>query len=263
LERVEEDRQILIGVGVSRMETNIAIITDIHGNSAALKAVLENIDKDKQIEHIYCLGDLIGIGHETNEVLEILFSRENISFVKGNHDEAILRIIEGKKPSSVGEEREHHQWIASRLDKKFIPRLTSIAMKLEKVINGINFLIVHYHLGEKDRFLSIDYQPNTDKLDEIYKNSNADVICFGHHHIIHHFKSSKRLYLNPSSLGCNFKPFAPYLKLRIGIAGQIDVSFIEVPYDNKDFLLSYKNQNVPASDFILKVFHGEQHLQYI
>ncbi len=246
-----------------RMGTNIAVIADIHGNSAALKAVLDNIDRDKQIEHIYCLGDLVGIGHETNEVLEMLFSRTDISFVKGNHDEEVLSIIDGKEPNSVGEEREHHRWIASKLDEKFIPKLSSIAMKQEKIINGKNFLFVHYHIEKKGKFLSIDNQPTIDKLDEFYKTSNADVICFGHHHIVHHFKSKERLYLNPSSLGCNHKPYASYVKLYIGKKGQIDVSFIEVPYDNKDFLLSYEKLNVPARDFILKFFHGEQHLQYI
>lgn len=42
------------------MGNKIAILADIHGNSAALKAVLNNIDNDT--EHIYCLGDLVGIG---------------------------------------------------------------------------------------------------------------------------------------------------------------------------------------------------------
>ncbi|REJ11045.1 metallophosphoesterase family protein [Halobacillus trueperi] len=248
---------------VIKIGTNIAIIADIHGNSAALKSVLDSIDKDKQIEHIYCLGDLIGIGHETNEVLELLFSRNDITFVKGNHDEAVLRIIDGKEPGSVGEEREHHNWIASGLDKKFIPNLLSMPDMQYETINGKNFLFVHYHLNEKDQFLPIDNQPTTEKLDATYENCEADVISFGHHHIVHHFRSNQRLYLNPSSLGCNHKPVAPYVKLHVGSNEQVDVSFIEVPYDNKDFLLSYEKFHVPAKEFILKVFHGEQHLQYV
>jgi hypothetical protein len=90
-----------------------------------------------------------------------------------------------------------------------------------------------------------------------------DVVCFGHHHVIHHFKTKKRLYLNPSSLGCCYKPFAPYATLTIGENGEMNINFHEVPYDNKDFLLGYKRLNVPDSDFILKVFHGSQHLNYM
>ncbi|WP_164669507.1 metallophosphoesterase family protein [Virgibacillus doumboii] len=247
------------------MNCKVALIADIHGNSAALKAVLDDIDKDEQIEHIYCLGDLIGIGHETNEVLELLISRKDISFVMGNHDEAILKILQGKEPGSAGgdEEREHQEWVASGLDAKFFPQLQNISKKQFEKINGKDFLFVHYHLDKKDEFLPIDNEPTTKRLEEIYNTYGADVICFGHHHIIHHFKSENKLYLNPSSLGCNYKPFAPYAKLNIGDTGQIDVSFFEVPYDNKDFLLSYEKLNVPDKDNILKVFHGNQHLRFI
>ncbi|MGP4106453.1 metallophosphoesterase family protein [Virgibacillus sp. L01] len=238
----------------------VAIVADIHGNSAALKAVLDDIDKDEQIKHIYCLGDLIGIGHETNEVLELLFSRNDISFVMGNHDEAVLKILDGNEPGSVGDEREHHKWIASGLDEKLISRLKSIPMRQNARINGENFLFIHYHLNAQDEFLPIDNQPTSKRLDDIYELTDADVICFGHHHTVHHFKSKERLYLNPSSLGCTPKPLAPYAKLQVGEFGQINVSFIEVSYDNKEFLLGYEKLNVPAGDDILKNFHGNQHL---
>lgn len=191
------------------METKLAIITDIHGNSAALRAVLDDIDRNNPVEHIYCLGDLVAIGHETNKVLELLFSRNDISYVMGNHDEAILNIMKGKEPGSVGEEKEHHQWIASQLDKKFIPALSKIPKKLYAEYNGKKLLFVHYHLNEENQFIPIDQQPTIKKLDELYKASDVDVVCFGHHHILHHFRSKERLYINPGALGCYHKPLAP------------------------------------------------------
>jgi len=235
----------------------MAIISDIHGNSSALRAVLNKIDLDIEIEHIYCLGDLIGIGHETNEVLELLFSKRDISFVKGNHDEAVLKIIEGMESDSKGEEREHHEWIASRLEKRFISDLQRIPMKLNAEINGKHFLFLHYHLSKENQFLPIDSQPCSSKLDDLYASSNIDVVCFGHHHMIHHFKSKERLYLNPSSLGCNHKPVAEYATVCIGNSGEIEVSFIEVPYDPTEFISSFKKLNVPAADSILQIFYGK------
>lgn len=239
--------------------SNIAIITDIHGNYTALKTVLDDIDKSKQVHHIYCLGDLIGIGHQTNEVLELLFSREDISFVMGNHDETVLNILEGKEIDSVGEEKEHHEWIAAQLDKKFIPILKNIPEKQHIDIHGKQFLFVHYHLNQNEVFKPIDRKPTSDKLDELYGSTNDDVICFGHHHIIHHFQSENRLYVNPSALGCTTKPLAPYAIIQIGGFGQINTSFIEVPYDNKAFLQLYNQLHVPAKDTILSIFHGDQH----
>ncbi|MEI4769072.1 metallophosphoesterase family protein [Psychrobacillus sp. FJAT-51614] len=52
----------------------LAIITDIHGNEMALEAVLQEIDQHGDIEEIWCLGDMIAMGPETNEVLFTLCS---------------------------------------------------------------------------------------------------------------------------------------------------------------------------------------------
>jgi predicted phosphodiesterase len=245
------------------MNEKIAIITDIHGNYSALKAVLDDINEDQEIKHTYCLGDLVGIGYETNEVLQLLSSRADISFVMGNHDEAILDIIAGREPYSRGSEKIHHQWIASHLDRKFIPFLKEIPVTLESVYNSKKLYFVHYHLSEQNDFIPLDKEPSDKKLDEHYRASAADIVCFGHHHVIHHFKSKERLYLNPSSLGCNYQPLAPYAVVMIGEQGDISVSFKEVPYDNKEFLLGFKSQNVPDADYILKIFYGDQHLKYM
>ena len=52
-----------------------AVITDIHGNYDALEKVLDDIDSREDIDKIYNLGDNIGIGHETNKVLDTVFDR--------------------------------------------------------------------------------------------------------------------------------------------------------------------------------------------
>lgn len=75
----------------------IGIITDIHGNAPALKAVLQEMDQREEIEGVYCLGDMIGIGPDTNEVLNLLFSRKDIAMITGNHDEAILALLKGEE----------------------------------------------------------------------------------------------------------------------------------------------------------------------
>jgi predicted phosphodiesterase len=249
--------------GYIKMEHKLAIITDIHGNFSALKAVLDDIDKDKKIEHIYCLGDLIGIGYETNEVLGLLSSRPDISFVMGNHDEAILDIIAGREPYSKGKERIHHQWIADHLDREFISFLAEIPVSFDAIYNGKRLLFVHYHLSEQKDFIHLDKEPTEVKLDEHYQTSTSDIVCFGHHHVIHHFKSKERLYLNPSSLGCNYRPLACYAVLSIGEKGEVSVAFREVGYDTKEFLLGFKRLNVPDADYILQGFYGDQHLKYI
>ncbi|MDY7522122.1 metallophosphoesterase family protein [Bacillus thuringiensis] len=119
------------------MGKNIAFITDIHGNAVALQAVLQEIDQREDIEHIYCLGDRIGIGHQTKEVLEALFSRNDTSLITGNHDEAILALINDQQyPEShnIGELRNHHEWIAQDLDESFVLKLNKISRYIQKTI---------------------------------------------------------------------------------------------------------------------------------
>ncbi|WP_282942413.1 metallophosphoesterase family protein [Paenibacillus sp. RC67] len=242
------------------MAASIAIVTDIHGNSAALRAVLEDMDKEFQIDHIYCIGDMVGIGHETNEVLELLFTRNDISFVIGNHEEAFLNIIHGEAAGTSSEERRHHQWLVSRMDKSYILKLMELPKSLTVEIEGKQLLLLHYHLTHDNTFLPIDSEPSGEKLEKLYPNTPANVICFGHHHPVHFFETNNRLFLNPGSLGCNHKPLARYAVLHI--AEKVEAELREVPYDNQAFLLQYELLGVPDKDFILKVFHGNQHLNF-
>lgn len=242
------------------MGEKVAVITDIHGNSSALKAVLSDIEKEIQVNQIYCLGDLIAIGHETNQVLEEIYLRKNISYVLGNHDEAIINILNGEEPGSQGEEREHHYWIAKNMNKKFIPFLKGIPKKIECVINNKKFLFLHYHMNKDNQFLSIDMNPSAEKLDNLYKTQDVDIVCFGHHHVLHHFKGDK-IYLNPGALGCNFRAVATYGIVNINDDGSVDCKVKEVIYNNERFLLNYHKYNVPAKNTLLRVFYGNQDLK--
>lgn len=231
-------------------------MTDIHGNSPALKAVLKDIDK-RNIDHIYSLGDMLAIGPDSNEVLELLTSRNNISYVAGNHDLAVLAAIKGEEPPKGHEnERHHHEWLASRLSAKFVGFLEQLPMKLEQTIHNNRLLFVHYHLNNENQFMSIDTNPNTDSLDKHYEGADYNLVCFGHHHIIHDFQSHRRYY-NPGALGCNDKPLARYGIIEITNTS-ISIESIEVPYDNTNFLKSFEELKVPEREFILKVFHGDQ-----
>ena len=62
----------------------IALISDVHGNFAALKEVLSAIDH-LNITQIYCLGDILGYYPQVNECCTELRYR-NVQCVLGNHD---------------------------------------------------------------------------------------------------------------------------------------------------------------------------------
>ncbi|OCA82496.1 metallophosphoesterase family protein [Bacillus sp. FJAT-27986] len=243
----------------------IGVIADIHGNEPALKAVLSKLDRRRDIEHIYCLGDMIGIGPNTNEVLDILFTRNDVSMITGNHDEAVLALLKGEEhPQSHSHVKEHHQWIAERMDKQFIRKLEGLPRAINLTVEGNSILFIHYQIEptklndhiSQDPFSRI-VEPSIKDIRTLFKGREEKLICFGHHHPLHFFRSDRTVFLNPGSLGCNSKPTAPYSIVEIE-GDKVVISNEEAAYDNTKYLASYERLQVPDRDFILKIFHGNQ-----
>jgi predicted phosphodiesterase len=65
----------------------ILILSDIHANFSALKAVVETAGN---FEAVWCLGDLVGYGPDPNEVIDLLRSLKSLVCLLGNHDAAAL-----------------------------------------------------------------------------------------------------------------------------------------------------------------------------
>ncbi len=66
------------------------IISDIHSNLAAFKAVL---DDAPDFDRIWCMGDMVGYGPDPNECIETLRQFDHIC-VAGNHDWAAIGLLD-------------------------------------------------------------------------------------------------------------------------------------------------------------------------
>ncbi len=66
----------------------IAVISDIHSNLEALRAVLDHIDAQK-VDRIICLGDILGYGPSPVECVDIVAERCEWSLM-GNHDFGVV-----------------------------------------------------------------------------------------------------------------------------------------------------------------------------
>lgn len=64
-----------------------AIISDVHANESALRAVLVDA-ADEGAERIVCLGDVLGYGPEPASTLELVYRKAHVCLA-GNHDDAI------------------------------------------------------------------------------------------------------------------------------------------------------------------------------
>lgn len=105
----------------------IAFVSDIHANLQAWNAVLLDIGSNG-VDHIVCLGDIIGYGPQPAETLQSVHAHVH-HFVLGNHDAVIC----GKMDTGLFNEkaRELINWTRSRLADNAVTFLAGIPLTLK------------------------------------------------------------------------------------------------------------------------------------
>ena len=141
-------------------EDKIAIISDIHGNLEALKAVLKNI-KERNLEKIFCLGDIIAKGTHLHECINLV--KDNCNLVlKGNCDEYFTSDIDLSTKSK--QEVDRIIWNKSKLNKNDIEYLRNLPYCYEFYMSGRLVRLFHA-TPEKIN----DFVGNIDTIDRLYK----------------------------------------------------------------------------------------------
>lgn len=205
----------------------IAIISDIHGNMPALKAVLEDI-KNRDIETIFCLGDLAGKGPSSAEVVDKI--RQNCEVViKGNWDYYMTE-IEGNKAL---------MWHQKKLGAERLKYMKGLPIYIEFYISGK--LLRLCHASPNDLFHRI--YPSTVKNERLKLfeatptlNIEADVIGYGDIHSAHIDNFDGKTIFNVGSVG---NPLDITQSSYAIIEGDLNnkektsftISLVRVPYD--------------------------------
>ena len=110
----------------------IAIISDIHGNLEALKVVLKDI-KERNIEKIFCLGDIVAKGTHQEECVNLV--RENCDVIlKGNCDAYFTSEVERETKPEI--ELKRIDWINSKLSDESKNFLKSLPYSFEFYLSG-------------------------------------------------------------------------------------------------------------------------------
>ena len=225
----------------------IAIFSDIHGNLQALESILEDIS-NKNIDKIYCLGDVIGIGPNPKECLDLII-KNKINMVLGNHE---LYYLKGTNIDDEMDEEQikHQQWIKSNLNKKHYEFLSDCNLVIKENINDIKIEFKHFFINNKEYpFLDFDILENKC----LKKYIDSDITFIGHFHT--NFKNTyENKILNcVGSSGCikNNETFYTLLTISNNI---IKIDKIILNYDRKKFLEVLDNTLYPEKDNIIKIF---------
>jgi diadenosine tetraphosphatase ApaH/serine/threonine PP2A family protein phosphatase len=168
----------------------IAVISCIHGNMAALNAVLQDIEVLK-CDQTYCLGDLVGYGPFPNEVVETIRHRQ-IPTVQGCWDEDIvegLNACDCSYPSLIAEKRGKfaHEWTNQQIsseNRQYLAQLPP-SLKVDNLCftHGSPESNHEYLLAEMNAFIAL----------ERVLAADADILFCGHTHIpyVRHLESGQ------------------------------------------------------------------------
>ena len=157
----------------------IAVFSDIHGNLQALESILNDIERNNIDEVIY-LGDVIGIGPNPKECLDLI-KDSRIRMVKGNHE--VYQFNDDLYNNYLTEgERQHKDWVRAQLDEKEMEYIDNLPMTIEELVEGNLFTFSHFFFNEDKTY----FQPlnilGDNRIFEVAKSLETDYMFFGHSH---------------------------------------------------------------------------------
>ena len=235
--------------------TKIALLSDIHGNTPALEAVLEDA-KRAGVEEYWLLGDVLMPGTGRRHLLNLLEELPITVQILGNWEDSLWRAMKGMLDPSRASHRylmRHCQYILEEIRPEEIEAMQSLPMQVHREISGLRVGITH-HLPDKNWGRELIHIGDQKDFDRLVTNPPCDLAVYGHiHQQFFRYGSGGELILNPGSIG---QPFflqanlrkdlrAMYAILEFDESGLKDVAFRRVSYDIEKELQLAKDLKLP------------------
>lgn len=234
----------------------VALFSDIHANLPAFEAFIKDIE-DREVDAIYCLGDLIGYNIWPNEIIDIIRKRQ-IPTIAGNHDYNISRLGKGNIFLSKGEMTDGAKsvnYTNEQLTESNIAYLKSLPAQLkiiqEQEETPFSVLLVHGSPNRNNEYMTEDFDEEV--LKEFFIDNDCDVICCGHTHKPFYrttmLNNQPKHLINIGSVG---KPkdndnrgCYAIINLETTNSEELDVTFIRFEYDIEKAAQAVENSDLP------------------
>lgn len=235
--------------------TKIALLSDIHGNTTALEAVLGDA-KRAGVEEYWLLGDVLMPGTGGRHLLNLLEELPITVQILGNWEDSLWRAMKGMLDPSRASHRylmRHCQYILEEIRPEEIEAMQSLPMQVHREVSGLIVGITH-HLPDKNWGRELIHIGDQKDFDRLVTNPPCDIAVYGHiHQQFFRYGSGGELILNPGSIG---QPFflqanlrkdlrAMYAILEFDESGLKDVDFRRVSYDIEKELQLAKDLKLP------------------
>lgn len=235
----------------------IALISDIHGNITALTAVLEDI-KQRGITRIFCLGDIVGKGPNSDLALDIIKRNCEIS-VMGNWDDLMNQEVEF----------EMALWNQKLLGKDRLDYLGTLPFSIEFMMSGK--YVRFFHASPRSVYERVQPWDEYEKRMSLFDYSElcqvqrpADIVGYGdiHNAYIQHLEG-KTLF-NVGSVGNPLDlTLASYVIMQGEYEGlttaPLNIQFVRVPYDIELAIQQAIDANMPATEPYIRELRTAQY----
>ena len=212
----------------------LAFFSDVHGNAAALRAVLADIEASG-IDRVYCLGDLVGYGPEPNGVIDLIRTAA-IPTIAGNYDDGV-GFERGECGCYYADDEARrigdasYAFTVAAVTEENKAWLRALPRELRFEIGGTRFHLVHGSPRRINEYLLKDRDPRT--YERLARSEEADVLVFGHTHVPWHRRHDGVVFVNVGSAGRpkDGDTRAGYTIVRVPADGEVEVTVVRVPYE--------------------------------
>jgi predicted phosphodiesterase len=248
----------------------IALLSDIHGNSIALNAVLADIEARGGVDTCWVLGDFSALGYDPVGVLELVTTLPDVFFSRGNHDRYT---VTGERPGPTLEQAQANPQLMPLL----LAMGTNLAWTQGHILasgwwNWFEQLPLELRLTLPDgtRMLGVHAAPglddgpgitpllSDDELRGLLAPAEADLVIVGHTHVPLDRTIDHVRIFNLGSISNPMRPRveASYAILEADSTGY-NLQLRYVDYDRQAVIEGLQHVKHPTVDFLTKFIQGE------
>lgn len=240
----------------------VALIADIHGNLAALDAVLADLAREHP-DQIVCLGDVAATGPQPREVLARVRALGG-PVVQGNTDAFLLD--PRSSPDADGETLrfdEIDRWCAGQLTPDDLAYLRTFRPTVEIPL-GEGTTLLCYHGSPRSYNDKISATTPEAELAPLLAGARATIMAGGHWHFQMLRRYGDAILLNPGSVGLAYDvlpdgamrvpPRAEYA-LITAEDGRRGIDLRRVPYDREATLREIFARGLPYAEWWTSDWH--------
>lgn len=246
------------------IKIKVAIISDIHGNSVALKAVVKDAKENKVDDFIF-LGDLVNDFPFGNETLEIVKSLSN-KVLKGNKEQYLIEYDE-EKYNWNNIQFKNTLFMYNELTKENLEYIKNLPHCMSIEYEGVKLLIAHGSPNSVEELLN---RNKSDLLDKYSKDLKEDALIFGHtHEAMWYEYINNKLVLNAGCCGVtpHYKGKAEYVILEISNGKISKIDFKLVDYNIEEVKQKIIESGILKEDKVLMniafaVINGHGEVKY-